>query len=184
MDALRQDTCGFRMLGAATWTRRYQIRGEVMALRITPRHAHQFILQQTDPESRELLITATSQGNTLVLQDGQQTQSIPCIEQASCFIVFTSSDPVMVERVGPQEHQDTPEPASGLTSPMPATVIAVLKAIGDRIAQGEAFIILDAMKMEHTILAPHAGIIEDLFYAPGAQVTAGVTLAIITPQAD
>jgi len=69
---------------------------------------------------------------------------------------------------GPQKGQ--------LTSPMPATVVAVLKNIGEAVKTGERLMVLEAMKMEHTIHAPSDGILTELFYNVGAQVNEGAEL--------
>jgi acetyl/propionyl-CoA carboxylase alpha subunit len=63
-----------------------------------------------------------------------------------------------------------------LTAPMPGQVIAVLVAEGQMVAAGAPLLILEAMKMEHTIRAPHDGIIAALHYQPGDQVRAGAVL--------
>ena len=59
---------------------------------------------------------------------------------------------------------------------MPATVVAVLKNKGDLIKAGEALMVLEAMKMEHTIHAPRDGEVLDVFFAMGAQVNEGSLL--------
>lgn len=59
---------------------------------------------------------------------------------------------------------------------MPATIVAILKNRGDRVKAGERIMVLEAMKMEHTIHAPNEGILEDIFYQVGAQVNEGAEL--------
>ncbi len=66
--------------------------------------------------------------------------------------------------------------AGGLTAPMPGKVIAVLAQPGQRVAQGAALLILEAMKMEHTIAAPTAGLIKAVHFAVGEQVADGAEL--------
>ena len=62
------------------------------------------------------------------------------------------------------------------SSPMPGTVVAVLKNKGDKITKDESIIIIEAMKMEHAIKAQHAGIITDIYYHKGDQVVEGAQL--------
>lgn len=64
-----------------------------------------------------------------------------------------------------------------LSAPMPGRVISVLTTIGDAVETGTPLMILEAMKMEHTIRAPFSGIVEDVFYATGDFVEEGVELA-------
>ncbi len=59
---------------------------------------------------------------------------------------------------------------------MPATIVAILKNKGDYIQAGEALLVLEAMKMEHTIRSPINGLLSDIFYPVGAQVNEGVEL--------
>ncbi|MGB7482265.1 MAG: biotin/lipoyl-containing protein, partial [Castellaniella sp.] len=66
--------------------------------------------------------------------------------------------------------------AGGLTAPMPGKILSVLVAPGEAVTRGAPLIVMEAMKMEHTIEAPHDGTVKEVFYAVGDQVTEGVTL--------
>ncbi len=68
------------------------------------------------------------------------------------------------------------EAAGGLTAPMPGKILSVMVAAGDAVTRGAPLIVMEAMKMEHTIEAPHDGTVKEVFYAVGDQVTDGVTL--------
>jgi 3-methylcrotonyl-CoA carboxylase alpha subunit len=67
--------------------------------------------------------------------------------------------------------------AGGLRSPMPGRVVAVLVRAGEQVAKGAPVMVLEAMKMEHTIVAPSAGKIVTIHYAAGDQVAEGAQLA-------
>ncbi|WP_092919790.1 acetyl/propionyl/methylcrotonyl-CoA carboxylase subunit alpha [Agrococcus baldri] len=67
-----------------------------------------------------------------------------------------------------------------LASPMPGTVVAVHVADGDTVAEGQAVISVEAMKMEHVLRAPVAATVH-LQVASGEQVTRGQELATVTP---
>jgi 3-methylcrotonyl-CoA carboxylase alpha subunit len=84
-------------------------------------------------------------------------------------------------RVKDRLHAAMPEEvASGrLTAPMPGNIIAVLVEAGARVAAGAPLLILEAMKMEHTISAPIAGVVERLNFAVGDQVVEGAELLAI-----
>jgi 3-methylcrotonyl-CoA carboxylase alpha subunit len=60
-----------------------------------------------------------------------------------------------------------------LTAPMPGTIIQILVTTGDTVAEDDPLMILEAMKMEHTIKAPQAGIVKRLSYTVGEQVQEG-----------
>jgi 3-methylcrotonyl-CoA carboxylase alpha subunit len=64
----------------------------------------------------------------------------------------------------------------GLTAPMPGKVIALVVAPGIRVGKGAPLMILEAMKMEHSIRAPAAGTVRAFHYTVGEQVADGVEL--------
>jgi propionyl-CoA carboxylase alpha chain len=74
--------------------------------------------------------------------------------------------------------------ASGsLLAPMPGTVVRVAVAEGDAVDAGETVLVLEAMKMQHTVTAPHAGTVTRMSVQPGAQVAANEVLVVVEEQA-
>ena len=71
---------------------------------------------------------------------------------------------------------DHEEEGAGLVSPMPGKVIALLAKPGAVVEKGTPLLVLEAMKMEHTISAPHAGTLKSYRFAAGDQVDEGVSL--------
>jgi 3-methylcrotonyl-CoA carboxylase alpha subunit len=68
------------------------------------------------------------------------------------------------------------EPAGSLAAPMPGRVIKLLVQAGAKVDKGQPLLILEAMKMEHTITAPAAGTVKEIHYAAGDQVLEGAQL--------
>ena len=64
----------------------------------------------------------------------------------------------------------------GLTAPMPGKIVALLAPVGQPLERGAPLLILEAMKMEHTITAPQAGTVNGFRYAVGDQVADGAEL--------
>ena len=78
-----------------------------------------------------------------------------------------------------QSAQGSPEPgivAGSLAAPMPGKVLQVLVQAGAKVAKGAPLVILEAMKMEHTIAAPHDGKVAEIYFKAGEQVNEGVEL--------
>lgn len=71
--------------------------------------------------------------------------------------------------------------ADSLTAPMPGTVTVVKVAVGDEVAAGQSLLVVEAMKMEHVVAAPHAGTVAELDVTPGTTVAMDQVLAVITP---
>ena len=66
-------------------------------------------------------------------------------------------------------------------APMPGKLLAVRVAAGDRVARGQVLAVLEAMKMEHSVLAPRAGTIGEVRYRAGDQVDEGAELLVFIP---
>ncbi len=83
-------------------------------------------------------------------------------------------------------HHDTGQVTSGDTvvSPMPGTVRHVRVQAGDAVKQGDPLLVLEAMKMEHTLCATRDGVIDVCLAAQGDQVSAGEILIQLLPQGD
>ena len=69
--------------------------------------------------------------------------------------------------------------AGSLASPMPGSVVRVMVAPGDSVQARQPVLVIEAMKMEHEIVAPAAGVVTELRVAEGAQVETGAVLAVI-----
>jgi 3-methylcrotonyl-CoA carboxylase alpha subunit len=95
-------------------------------------------------------------------------------------LASTNSDQPWELQLGWQANQDqevsaAAEPGS-LIAPMPGKVVALSVKLGQRVAIGDPLLVMEAMKMEHSICAPRAGIVEALPYAVGDSVEQGVAL--------
>jgi 3-methylcrotonyl-CoA carboxylase alpha subunit len=69
----------------------------------------------------------------------------------------------------------------GLTAPMPGKIIALIAPVGGKVEKGAPLLILEAMKMEHTITAPAAGTIKAFRFNVGEQVSDGAELVEFEP---
>jgi acetyl-CoA/propionyl-CoA carboxylase, biotin carboxylase, biotin carboxyl carrier protein len=66
-------------------------------------------------------------------------------------------------------------------SPMPGTVLAVHIAEGDQVTSGQPLLIVEAMKMEHTVTSPLDGVVAKLLARAGQPAGMDETLAVIDP---
>ncbi|GAA3671980.1 biotin carboxylase N-terminal domain-containing protein [Nocardioides ginsengisoli] len=129
----------------------------------------------------------------VVTKAGPATVEIEVDGVARTFTVFT--DPVDTDRVDvesslghvalrrkPRFVDPSSQVAAGsLLAPMPGSVIAVRAAVGDVVEEGQPILVMEAMKMQHTIAAPYAGTVTELSATAGQQVEAGVVLAVVEP---
>jgi len=77
----------------------------------------------------------------------------------------------------PRTHEFSASAATGgLTTPLPGVVVAVPVTLGQAVAAGEVLMVIEAMKMEHTISAPYAGTVQTIHFARGDRVPEGASL--------
>jgi propionyl-CoA carboxylase alpha chain len=74
---------------------------------------------------------------------------------------------------------DNVDPPGSLVAPMPGSVQRVLVQIGQEVAVGTPLLVLEAMKMEHTLAAPQSGTVSALTVRAGDQVDGGAVIAVI-----
>jgi 3-methylcrotonyl-CoA carboxylase alpha subunit len=95
--------------------------------------------------------------------------------------VFMDGNTYVLERHDAMTHAGDDEQghAGGLAAPMPGKIVAISVKAGDAVKKGQALLVMEAMKMEHTIAAPADGTVREIFYAVGDQVAEGAELAAI-----
>jgi len=103
------------------------------------------------------------------------------VTHARTLHVFVDGRRWDLERVNPIWAEAAQQkPSGGLRSPMPGKVVAHIAAVGAKVAAGAPLMVLEAMKMELTIFAPHAGTVVSFRYGVGEQVSEGVDLVDLT----
>ncbi len=111
-----------------------------------------------------------------VRMDGLQLQG-HVVRQQDIFHVFHAGHHWHILWRDPIAHAGEGEADEGrLTAPMPGKIIALLVSAGERVERGAPLLIMEAMKMEHTISAPSDGRVSELLYAVGDQVDEGAQL--------
>ncbi|WP_448952213.1 acetyl/propionyl/methylcrotonyl-CoA carboxylase subunit alpha [Labrys neptuniae] len=71
------------------------------------------------------------------------------------------------------------ESAGRILSPMPGLVLSVSAVAGAAVEKGQPLVVIEAMKMEHTVAAPRAGVVKVVDVAVGDQVVAGAELVVL-----
>jgi 3-methylcrotonyl-CoA carboxylase alpha subunit len=103
------------------------------------------------------------------------------VRQQDIFHVFYAGHHWQILWRDPIAHAGEGEVDAGrLTAPMPGKIIALLVGAGERVARGAPLLIMEAMKMEHTINAPADGTVSELLYAVGDQVDEGAQLLTLS----
>jgi 3-methylcrotonyl-CoA carboxylase alpha subunit len=123
-------------------------------------------------------------GRLAVTLDGVR-RTLRVLEHGAALAVFAAGESWIIEAVDPLTPPLGLDAIIGrLTAPMPGRVVQLLVVAGDRVRQGQPMMVVEAMKMEHTIAAPRDGTVAAVHYAPGDLVEEGAELIALTPADD
>ncbi|HEX2773210.1 MAG TPA: biotin carboxylase N-terminal domain-containing protein [Micromonosporaceae bacterium] len=135
----------------------------------------------TGDASPPTVALVSAEPDRVVLEVGGVRQSYAVHRAGPQVFVDTAAGSVTLTEL-PRLAVPTVDLAAGsLVAPLPGAVAAVHVTTGQRIAAGDLLLTLEAMKLEHPVLAPVAGTVVELPVAPGAQVDAGAVLAVVNP---
>ncbi|OWY28351.1 acetyl/propionyl/methylcrotonyl-CoA carboxylase subunit alpha [Herbaspirillum robiniae] len=130
----------------------------------------------TGGASHALRIESVTSGACSITLDGRLLRA-DVVREGELLHVFDGRAQRSLRYADPMAHAGHSEAEGGrLTAPMPGKIVAVLVEKGGSVDKGAPLLIMEAMKMEHTIAAPADGTVEDLLYAVGDQVAEGAQL--------
>jgi 3-methylcrotonyl-CoA carboxylase alpha subunit len=136
-------------------------------------------------DGREAVVEVLSEqdGRTHAVVDGEAVSAGLAFDGLDVLVSLrgeshrlTKPPPPDVDGAGPG---GADAPGASLTAPMPGTVVKVLVGEGDDVEEGQVLLVLEAMKMEQPVAAPHAGRVASLPYGEGTLVPGGAVLAEI-----
>jgi len=131
---------------------------------------------QIGGNTHTLALHATNTDSVRISLDGRTLQADVAWEGEGLHL-FDGRRQHSLRLLDPMAHAGHAEAEGGrLTAPMPGKIVALLVDQGASVTQGTPLLIMEAMKMEHTIAAPSAGTVEALRYAVGDQVAEGAQL--------
>ena len=114
-------------------------------------------------------------GELLIRLDGRSFKA-RALRDGTDWHVFTDGGYQRLALRGELEGLDVDAGGGSLAAPMPGKIVAVMVKPGDKVEKGAPLVILEAMKMEHTIAAPAHGVVKEVHYAAGEQVLEGAEL--------
>ena len=104
---------------------------------------------------------------------------VEAVEDHEHMIIFDSGNTYLLKHISDAGYSAEEETSGNLISPMPGTIIEVMANEGQQVRKGDALLVLEAMKIEHIIVAPHDGTVQSLCYRAGDMVEEGVELLVL-----
>lgn len=165
---------GWRIAGDSTMRWSLDVAGQTVAASLVTSHDGTRRLQV---DGSAWAFTTTANGDAHEVQLDGHRQRVTALARAGVVHVFTDAGQAAVSLRDPLAREAHPAAFTGrLTAPMPGRVSAFLVKAGDAVKAGQALAVMEAMKMEHTIVSPKAGTVEALLFAAGDQVGEGAEL--------
>lgn len=121
--------------------------------------------------------TVQRDGARLVIDDGDRFQAFIGIRNSDGEAMVLSAGAEAIVSEASKRSGKKVSPQGSLTSPMPGKIFKIIKEEGAEVSEGETILILEAMKMEHSIRADKSGRVKKIFYKTGELVQGGVALA-------
>lgn len=105
-----------------------------------------------------------------------------CLLEAGRVNLWTAAGHFELALAAPRLREFSASAAQGgLTTPLPGVVATVVATVGQAVKAGEPLMVIEAMKMEHTISAPHDGVVKAIHFERGARVPEGSQLLELAP---
>lgn len=181
LDPIYQASFGWQMHLQSEWVWYYRYQAQSFSVRITPRSLQQYRITFLDLPAPASELTISCTHDSVSVEDLQGSRHSYYDRVGDLITIYLEQGPLELQPITSQHNQTASVHNAQLTAPMPGTIVAILKQLGDQVETGEALIVLEAMKMEHTIRAPYTGTLQEIFYQVGMQVQEGTTLAALEP---
>jgi 3-methylcrotonyl-CoA carboxylase alpha subunit len=136
---------------------------------------------QAGGESAPVSVLEDRENRFVLLINGERIAG-HVYSQDESFVVTAEGEQVTLQwmdPVGLASQFDHPE--GNLSAPMPGRIVAILVRTGQAVTKGAPLITMEAMKMEHTIVAPEDGSVDEVLFNVGDQVAEGSLLLRLAP---
>jgi 3-methylcrotonyl-CoA carboxylase alpha subunit len=131
----------------------------------------------SDNSPQQINITVGTEQVEVMTADSSLPANIKLVSDESGFKLFTPNGVFHCAVTQPDLGLDQAQDSGGkLAAPMNGTVVTLLVDVGATVAKGETLMVMEAMKMEHSIVAPSDGKVSEFFYQPGELVDGGAEL--------
>ena len=165
---------GWRSHGVALRRFEFEFHGEPAKAELT--YLHDGALRLAVGDVDEVLVF-TGSGGAVDIRFGEQRLGAHISRRGETVFVFARQGATQITVIDQLAHAGEAHGEAGrLTAPMPGKVVSFAVKAGDKVSKGQALAVMEAMKMEHTIAAPADGVVQEVLYAPGDQVTEGAEL--------
>ena len=126
------------------------------------------------------LVFEQSSPNTLILRDGHHQHSLRYFMHNDKVTLFSDTGSELFDIIQGYSLEEVESGAgSEIVSPMPGVVKVVNTSAKSEVASGDVLVIIEAMKMEHSLVVSRDGVVSNVLIQVGQQVEAGEVLLLL-----
>ncbi len=167
----------WRLNGAGRETLYFAFRGAVCGIEVIHAADGMRLILPSEDEGCDIPVSGTLEGGELVAEIDGQRFNAGFDLHAGQITVMLAGDAFVIDLHDPMQAAEFEDGSAGdVSAPMPGKLVSVRVGKGDKVRKGDPLAVLEAMKMEHTLIAPADGIIATIHFAEGDQVEEGVTV--------
>jgi 3-methylcrotonyl-CoA carboxylase alpha subunit len=131
------------------------------------------------------LVAKRLEGTGVAVETDQKRSRLDLVQDGPRVTVFGAPQAYGFVVIDPlQEAAEAEAGGDTVLAPMPGLVKLVTAIQGQNVIKGEPLVVLEAMKMEHTLTAPRDGVVAEVMARPGDQVSDGTLLLALEPDND
>ncbi|MQA17325.1 MAG: acetyl/propionyl-CoA carboxylase subunit alpha, partial [Pseudonocardiaceae bacterium] len=145
---------------------RYELTGTALSAEVGGTPLGDLVLRAAAPDRVDIEMSGVRRTITVHMVDNV------------CYVASALGSSTLVEMPRFPDPESRNAPGS-LLAPMPGTVVRIAVETGEQVAAGTPVVVLEAMKMEHTVAAPHDGTVGEIDVAVGQAVDNGTVLAVV-----
>ena len=126
---------------------------------------------------KSVMATGELDGNDLYADIDGYRQRVSVVAHDGMFTMFSQRGAMQFALAQPDLGESEGDvPAGVFTAPMHGVIVKLLVETGKTVEKDQPLLIMEAMKMEHTICAPVDGAVKAFYFQPGEQVSGGEAL--------
>jgi len=134
---------------------------------------------------KPVMATGELDGNKLYADIDGYRQRVVVVPHDGMFTLFSQRGAMQFALAQPDYGEDDSRSAAGVfTAPMHGVIVKLLAEAGETVEKDQALLIMEAMKMEHTICAPQGGTVTEFYFQAGEQVSGGEELLDFVPSGE
>lgn len=177
---------GWRLNAPATQILRLQVADEVFTIKATARNAaapNGYGTYTLEIAGQTCCVSGYCQAGRVVAEIEARRVQLPYASHQGQFWLFGADSDFVFSLCKPDVGQPDDQPGE-LTAPMNGTIVTLLVEPGAPVSKGTPLLIMEAMKMEHSIVAPADGAVETFYFQAGDLVEGGADLLQFTATGD